>query len=407
MRDTGRIYLDHAATTPVLPEVARAMHEALLEGFGNPSSVHREGRRARAAVERARRQAAALIGADPEEIIFTGGGTEADNLAIQGAAREAGAGAHIVTTAVEHHAVLDACEALESEGYRVTVVPVDGDGRVDPDDVLAALTPDTVLVSVMLANNEVGTIQPVAEIARRARERGVLVHTDAVQAVGQIPVDVNELGIDLLSFSSHKIYGPKGVGALYVRRGVRGRLKPLVYGGGQERRLRPGTENVPGIVGFGAACEIAARDLAARAGQERRWRDRLIQGLLEAIPGALLNGPAPGQDGAAAAGGVPGLDGRLSNNVNVSIPDVAVDVLLAQLDLEGVAASSGSACTAGSVRPSHVLRAMGRDLDAATHVLRLTVGRSNDDEQIEQALEIIPRAVARLRRAGRFTVQRG
>lgn len=396
MRDTGRIYLDHAATTPVLPEVAQVVAEAMVEGYGNPSSVHQVGRRARTALERARRQVAALINADPEEIIFTGGGTESDNLAIQGAVRAAGPGAHIVTTAVEHLAVLDTCEALESDGYRVTVVPVDSDGRVDPDDVVAALTPRTVLVSVMLANNEVGTIQPVAEIARRVRERGVLVHTDAVQAVGQIPVDVDALGVDLLTFSSHKLYGPKGVGALYIRRGVRQRLKPLVYGGGQERRMWPGTENVTGIVGFGVAAEMAGQGLEARAGTERRWRDRLIEGLLEAIPGARLNGAPDGDAG-----------GRLPNNVNISIPGVAIDALLIQLDLEGIAASSGSACTAGSVRPSHVLRAMGRDFDAATHVLRLTVGRSNSDEQIERALEIIPRVAARLRQAGRFAVQRG
>jgi len=392
VRDTKRIYLDHAATTPVLPEVAEAVTAAMTAGFGNPSSVHGIGRRARSAVERARRQVAALIHAEPEEIVFTGGGTEANNLAIQGAARAAEPGAHIVTTAVEHPAVLETCAALESDGYAVTVVPVDGDGRVDPDAVIAAITPQTVLVSVMLANNEVGTIQPVAEIAQRARERGVLVHSDAVQAVGRIPVDAGALGVDLLSLSSHKRYGPQGVGALYVRRGTRRRLQPLSYGGGQERRLRPGTENVPGIVGFGLAAEIAAGDLAARAACERRWRDRLIEGLLAGIPGARLNGPTAG---------------RLPNNVNLSIPGVPIDALLIQLDLEGIAASSGSACTAGSVRPSHVLRAMGRDPEAATHALRLTVGRSNDDAQIDQALEIIPRVVARLSRAGRFAVQRG
>ena len=389
---TLRIYLDHAATTPVLPAVAEKVYEAMVEGFGNPSSVHGLGRRARAAVERARRQVAALIGADPEEILFTSGATESNNLAIQGALRAAGPGSHVVTTAVEHHAVLDVCRALGAEGYQVTVVPVDGHGRVDPDDVARAITPRTALVSVMLANNEIGTLQPVAEIARIAHERGVLVHTDAAQAVGRMPVDVRSLDVDLLTFSGHKMYAPKGIGALYVRRGTRRRLHPLLHGGGQEGRLRPGTENVPAIVGFGQAAELAAADLAERAEVERRWRDRLIDGLLAAIPGASLNGH-PTE--------------RLPSNVNLSIPDVAVDTLLIQLDLEGIAASSGSACTAGSIQPSHVLMALGLDRDAAARALRLTVGRCNDDEQIEAALEIIPRVVARLRGAARFAVSRG
>lgn len=380
-----RIYLDHASTTPVLPEVAGYINEILTGDYANPSSVHSSGRRARGVVEKARRQVAALMGASPEEVVFTSGGTEANNLAIWGAARAAaGTRAHFITTAVEHPAVLDACRAVESDGHELTVVPVDGNGMVDPDAVAAAIRPNTVLISVMMANNEIGTIQPVAEIARIARERDILVHTDAVQAFGQIPIDVDELGVDLLSCSSHKIYGPKGAGALYIRHGLRRRLRPLFYGGGQEGRMRPGTENVPGIAGFGLAAQIAAGDLQERAERESRWRDRLIQGLLDQLPGTRLNGHPVH---------------RLPNNANLSIPDIDVEALLVQLDLDGIAASSGAACAAGSIEPSYVLTAIGLERDQATHALRLTVGRSNDDEQIDAAIRLIPQAVARQRAA--------
>jgi cysteine desulfurase len=326
-----RVYCDHAATTPILPEVAAAMAEA---PWGNPSSLHAEGRAARAAVEAARRQVAALIGATPSEIVFTSGGTEADNLAVWGVAQ----GRHIVCSAVEHHAVLDACRALGD----VTLVPVDGYGRVDPDDVRAALRPDTALVSVMLANNEVGTIQPVREIARICREAGVLCHTDAVQAVGQMPVDVGELGVDLLSLSAHKIYGPKGVGALYVRHGVA--LTPLQRGGSQERTWRPGTQNVPGIVGFGKAAELARAEL------------------LPAI-------------------------------ASFAFPDLDGEALLVALDLAGVAASGGSACTSGAATGSHVLAAMG----IAGAPLRLSFGRDTTAADVDYVAATVRRIVARQR----------
>lgn len=377
-----RIYLDHAATTPVHPEVAEAVRRCLLEVWGNPSSIHAFGREARLAVEEAREQVAALVGARPAEIVFTGGGTEADNLAVLGVARRRrGKGDHVITSSVEHHAVLHACEALRAEGFRVTELPVDGDGLVDPDDLRAALDDRTVLVSIMLANNEVGTIQPVKELAAVARERGVPFHTDAVQAVGQIPVDVDELGVDLLSLSGHKLYGPKGVGALFVRRGTR--LDPLVHGGGQERRLRPGTENVPGIAGLGKAAELARRELAERAAHAASLSRRLREGLLERVPGTVLNGHPVR---------------RLPGNVNVSILGVQAESVLLNLDLKGVAASSGSACAAGSLETSHVLRAMGAAQERAEGALRLTVGRDNTEADVEAVLEILPPLVEKLRR---------
>lgn len=380
-----RIYLDHAATTPVLPEVAAEVAAAMSDVWANPSSVHAEGRRARVLVERARQRVAALIGADAEEIVFTSGATEADNLAVLGVARALRErGDHVVTSAVEHRAVLDACRALEREGYRVTYLPVDGYGRVDPDDVRRAIGPRTVLVSVMLANNEVGTLQPVREIAEICRARGVLVHTDAVQAVGVLPVDVRDLGVDLLSLSGHKIYAPKGVGALYIRRGVRRFLAPLLYGGGQEGRMRPGTENVPAIAGLGRAAEIALRERDELARRLRAWRDRLEQELLARIPGARVNGH-------------PQL--RLPGHLNLAVPGVDPDALLIGLDLAGVAASNGSACSAGSIEPSHVLLAMGLSPELARGAVRLTLGRLNREEDVEEAAARIAGVVARLRRA--------
>ncbi len=380
-----RVYLDHAATTPVHPDVAAAMQRALAEGWGNPSSAHAFGREARRLVEDAREEVAALIGARPQEVVFTSGGTEADNLAILGVARlarEKGRGDHVVTSLVEHHAVLHACEYLEKrEGFRVTYLPVDGHGMVDPDDLRRALTDRTVLVSVMLANNEVGTIQPVRELAAIARERGVPFHTDAVQAAGQIPVDVGELGVDLLSLSAHKIYGPKGVGALYVRRGLR--LEPLLHGGGQERRLRPGTENVPGIVGLGAAARLARAELPRLGERVAALRERLIAGVLDRIPDARLNGHP---------------ERRLPGNANVSVRYVEGEAILLNLDLKGVAASSGSACAAGSTEPSHVLVAMGLPEHEARGALRFSLGRENTEADVDYVLEVLPPIVERLRR---------
>lgn len=378
----SRVYLDHAATTPVHPEVAEAMARCLAETFGNPSSIHGFGREARKAVEQAREQVAALIGARSQEIVFTSGGTEADNLAILGAARaRRDRGSHLITSAVEHHAVLHACDHLaKREGFRVTVLPVDRAGRVDPDDLRRAMTPETVLVSIMLANNEVGTIQPVRELAAVAREGGALFHTDAVQGAGQIPVNVDELGVDLLSLSAHKFYGPKGVGALYVRRGTR--LAPLMHGGGQERRLRPGTQNVPGIVGLGRAAELAGREMEERVRHAQRLRDRLQAGLLERIPDVAVNGHP---------------ERRLPGILNVSIRGLEGESILLNLDLKGIAASSGSACAAGSTEPSHVLRAMGLEPALLHGALRFGFGRGNTEEDVDRVLAILPGIVERLR----------
>lgn len=376
-----KVYLDNAATTPVRPEVVEEMTRVMLEEFGNPSSIHGFGREARAAVDKARAQVAALINCSPEEIVFTSGATEADNLAIKGVAeamREKGN--HIITSAIEHHAVLHTCEYLEKRGYRVTYLPVDSTGLVDPDEVGKAIDKDTVLVSIMLANNEVGTIEPIEEITRIAHEKGVLVHTDAVQAVGQIEVDVAKLGVDLLSLSGHKMYGPKGVGALFVRKGVR--IVPQMHGGGHERRRRAGTENVPGIVGLGVAARLAAEELPRRQAHLRELRDMLISGLMERIDHVKLNGH-------------PTL--RLPNNVNVSIQYVEGESILLNLDAAGIAASSGSACTSGSLEPSHVLVAMGVPHEVAHGSLRLTLGQQNTKEDVQYVLEVLPGIVRRLR----------
>lgn len=386
-----RVYLDHAATTPVHPEVMAAMADVMATAWGNPSSLHSFGREARERVERARDAVAALIGCEPAEVVFTSGGTEADNLAIIGSARylrHAGKGDHLVVSAVEHHAVLDACRYLERhEGFRLTVLPVDGRGMVGVDEFQRALVPGTILASVMLANNEMGAIQPVRELAAAARQRGVVFHTDAVQAVGQIPVDVRELGVDLLSLSAHKFYGPKGIGALYVRRGCR--LDPLFLGGGQERRRRPGTENVPGIVGLGVAAELAWREGAPRAARIRELRDRFLAGLRQRIPGLLLNGPEG--------------DHRLPGNLNVTVLGVDAEAALINLDLKGVAASSGSACAAGSQEPSHVILALGRSPDEARGALRFSLGRGTTEEDVDYVLEVLPPIVERLRRLAGYS----
>ncbi|MZP30984.1 cysteine desulfurase NifS [Heliobacterium undosum] len=375
-----RVYLDHSATTPVHPGVIEAMVDCMQNHFGNPSSVHSFGREAKKLLEEARANVAHLIGARPEEIIFTSGGTEADNLTIFGVARAMRKkGNHVITSATEHHAVLDACQALTKEGFEVTVLPVDETGMVRVEDVKAALKPETVLVTIMHANNEVGTINPIKEITQLVKAHGAIMHTDAVQTVGKIPVDVNDLGVDLMSLSSHKIYGPKGVGALYIRKGTK--LFPLSHGGGQERKRRPGTENLPGIVGFGKAAEIMARELPEEMGRMGRLRQRLIEGLL-AIPEVQLNGH-PTE--------------RIPINVNVSIKYIEGESLLLMLDMKGIAASSGSACTSGSLDPSHVLLAMGICHEVAHGSLRLTLGRDNTEEDIEYVLDVLPQIVERLR----------
>ena len=376
-----RIYLDHAATTAVLPEVLEAMLPYFQTFFGNPSSIHGTGREGARAVEGVRRKVAEILGAEPSEIYFTSGGTESDNWGIRGAAGACrDRGHHIVTTAIEHHAVLHTCDALEKEGFQITRLPVDPDGRVSPQSVEKAITPHTVLLSVMMANNEIGTIEPVEEIGGIAREHGVLFHTDAVQAIGALPVNVKTLNVDLLSFSAHKFHGPKGVGALYVKRGTP--LHSLIQGGAQERGRRPGTENVPGIVGLGKAMEIASERMEENAGRMRMLRDRLINGVLTEIPDVRLNGH-------------PTL--RLPNNCNFSFPGVESEALLLRLDLEGIACSGGSACTSGSLDPSHVLQAIGLSRELAQGSIRMTLGPENTEEEVRTTLHTLKRIVADLR----------
>jgi len=376
-----RIFLDHAATTPADPRVVEAMLPYFSDSFGNPSSIHSLGLETRTAVAEAREKVASLIGAASDEIIFTSGGTEADNLAIKGVAlANAHKGKHIVTTRIEHHAVEESCRYLEKQGIKVTHVAVDHDGLVDPREVERAVTPETILISVMHANNEVGTIQPIAEISRVARSRGIYFHTDAVQTVGHIPAKVDDLGVDLLAISAHKLYGPKGVGVLYVRKGTR--IVPFMHGGGQERGLRATTENVPGIVGFGKAAEIAQAEMDAESKHVTRLRDKLIKGLLERIPQVRLNGH-PTQ--------------RLPNNVNISVASVEGESLAVSLDLEGIAVSTGSACSSEAMEPSHVLTAMGVPVELARGSLRFSLGKKNTDEEIDRVLEAFPRIVSRLR----------
>lgn len=375
------IYLDHSATTPVHPEVLAAMMSFFANHFGNPSSIHREGRFAREAVEGARIRVAGLIGASQAEIVFTGGGTEADNLAILGAAlAEKGGRNHIIASAIEHHAVESACRHLEGCGFAVTFLPVDGGGRVNPDDLRKAVTEKTLLVSIMHANNEIGTIQPLKEIGAITRERGILLHTDAVQSVGKIPVSVDDLGVDLLSLAGHKIYGPKGVGALYVRMGTP--LVPITFGGRQEGSLRNGTENVPGVVGLGKACEIAARELAAQAIHLQGLRNLLEEKIREGIPDVRVNGH-PME--------------RLPHLLSISFAGISGEALVRELDLRGIAVSAGSACTAGSTRISHVLAALGMEEALAVGTLRFSVGRDNSREEILLAASILKKLMNRHR----------
>ena len=376
-----RIYLDHAATTPTRPEVVKAMLPYLTDAFGNPSSIYSYGQEARGAVEEARTKVAELIGARSEEIIFTSGGTEADNFALKGVAfANEHKGNHIITTSIEHHAVLEVCKFLERRGFGITCLPVDKYGLADPDDARKAITDKTILISVMHANNEVGTIEPVEEIGRIAREAGVYFHTDAVQTVGHIPVNVDRLNVDLLSISGHKFYGSKGVGALYVRKGTR--LVSFMHGGEQERRRRAGTENVPAIVGLGKAVELAGPEMGKEAERLAYLRDKLIKGLGERIDHIRLNGH-PRK--------------RLPNNVNVSIDFVEGESMLLNLDLEGICASTGSACSSASLEPSHVLLALGLSPEQAHGSLRFTLGRENTEADVERVLEVLPGIVARLR----------
>ncbi len=375
------IYLDHAATTPLDRRVVEAMLPYMTDHFGNPSSVYGLGRTARTALDRARSQVAEALGARPPEIVFTSGGTESDNAAIKGVAMaRRGEGNHILTAATEHHAVLHTCEWLARLGYETTVLPVDRDGMVDPDDVARAIRPTTTLLTLMYANNEIGTIHPLAEIAKAAHARGVTVHTDAVQAGGALPLDVDALGVDLLSLSGHKFYGPKGVGILYVRRGAP--WLPQQQGGGQERGRRAGTENTGGIVGIATALHLAVASLETTAAHCTRLRDRLRDGLLATVPDVTLNGHPTA---------------RLPNNLNVSFRGVEGESLLLNLDMHGIAASSGSACTAGSLDPSHVLTAVGLPHELAQGSLRLTVGRGTTVEQVDRVLGVLPPVVAKLR----------
>lgn len=375
------IYLDHASTTPTDPEVVSAMLPWFTEEYGNPSTVYSLGLTAAQAVQNARESIAGRLGAEPEEIYFTSGGTESDDWAILGTAdAQQKKGRHLITSAVEHHAVLESMEYLEKRGYEITKIPVDGGGVVDPESVRKAIRPDTILVSIMHANNEVGTIQPIAEIGKITRETGVLFHVDAVQTAGKQPLDVNELGVDMLSVSAHKLYGPKGVGLLYLRK--RTRISPLFHGGGQEKGRRAGTHNVPGIVGMAKAFELAAARMGDDAVREAGLRDRLWQGLSGNIEAIYLNGDPIH---------------RLPGNLNVRLDGIEGEAMILMLDMEGICVSSGSACTTGSLEPSHVLLALGIPAEHAHGSLRITLGRSTTEADIDHFIKVFPPIVARLR----------
>jgi len=385
MNTVQHIYFDHNATTPIVPEVLEAVVSALGQAYGNASSIHSFGQAAKQQMEGARRQVAALIHASPKEVVFTSGGTESDNMAVLGVARAVSVSGHVITTAIEHPAVLGACAQLEREGVEITRVPVASSGVVDPDDVRAALRPNTVLVSVMHANNETGAIQPVEQIAPIAREAGVPFHVDGVQAFGKIPVDVASLGVDFYSMSAHKLYAPKGVGALYSRKGSR--WTPLTFGGHHERDRRPGTENVPGIVGFGVAAELAGRGLSPSAGLGMSGiatlRDRLEAAVLDRIPGTGVNGAGAN---------------RILNTTNIYFDGIDGEALVIALDLAGFAVSTGSACSSGAVTPSHVLTAMGLSAERARASIRFSLGVSNTSEQVDALANALEHAVARLRK---------
>jgi len=373
-----RIYLDNNATTPLLPEVFEAMRPYFADHFGNASSIHHHGQETRAAVERAREAVAALFGCRASEIVFTSGGTEADNLAISGMAR---AGDHVISSTIEHHAVLNSCKHLESMGCEVTYVPVDGRGLVDPDDVRRALRPNTTLISIMMANNETGVLQPVEEIGKIAAEADVYFHTDAVQASGKVPIEVKRIGCDLLSISGHKLHAPQGVGALYVRKGTI--LQPLFYGGSHERSRRAGTENVPGIVGLGKAAEVA-REALDRGDLARMsaMRDRIENKILSEVEATGVNGESTP---------------RVPNTTNIHFDYIEGEALVIALDLKGLAVSTGAACSSGAIEPSHVLTAMGLPSETARASLRFSLGKQNTEEDVEFALALVPPTVARLR----------
>jgi len=380
------IYLDYNATTPVRLEVVEAMLPYLSTHFGNPSSVHRAGRRAKQGLEDAREQVAALLTARPAEVLFTSGGTESNNLALRGVLHQVARSkeAHVITTAIEHSSVLEPLQMLAREGISLTILPVGHDGRVSVDDLAAALRPETVLVSISLANHEIGTIQPIAAMSQVLRQRGVLFHADAVQAAGKLPLEVNRLGVDLLSLSAHKIYGPKGIGALYVRKGTA--LAPVFGGGPQEREKRPGTENVAAAVGFGVAAALAAQELESNAAHALRLTTKLWEGIIEGVPAVSLNGSQ---------------HKRLPNTLNVGFAGAAAEGLMMGLDLAGIAVSTGSACAAGSVEPSHVLLALGRNEADAKSAIRFSMGKDTTDQEIDRVLAVLPGIVERVRAAAR------
>jgi cysteine desulfurase len=378
---TRRVYLDHNASTPVHPEVVAAMTPYFSDVFGNPSSVHGFGREARAAVDEARARVGAFLKVPADQVVFTSGGTESDNFGVKGLALARGRG-HIITTRIEHHAVLRSVQALEAQGFAATYLPVDGYGMVDPDDVRAAIRPDTIAISVMHANSEAGTIQPVADIGRIAREHGVPFHVDAVQTFGKVPIDVDAMAIDALSFSGHKIYGPKGIAGLWVRRGTK--MVAVQHGGEHERRRRAGTENVPGIVGFGKAVDVRARDMAEEAVRVTALRDRLWEGVRARVPDVRLNGHPTA---------------RLPGTASICYRHVESESIVLGLDLRGIAVSAGSACTSGNVEPSYVLVAMGVPLDWAMGAVRSSRGRSTTAEVIEYVVECIEPLVRKLRQA--------
>jgi cysteine desulfurase len=379
------IYLDHAATTPVAREVLEAMQPFFSERFGNASSLYSQGREAKEAIEDARLKAAKVMGAEPHEVIFTSGGSESDNMVLRGILKS---GDHAVTSAFEHHAVLHTCQALEKEGVRVTYLPVTKDGFVRTEDVKKAMTKNTKLVSIMHANNEIGTIQPIAEIGRMCRDAGALFHTDAVQTYGKLPIDVKKMGIDFLSASGHKLYGPKGAGILYVRSGIQPR--PLITGGSQERKLRAGTENTAGIVGFGKAAELALANMQKEAAYLTKLRDMLMDGVLR-IEDSWLNGSR---------------QGRLPNNANFGFDYIEGESIILHLDLKGVAASTGSACSSESLTPSHVLTAIGLSPVKAHGSLRMTLGKGNTKEEIDYVLQVLPEIVESLRKISPMRLKR-
>ena len=375
-------YMDYSATTYVKPEVLDAMMPFFTEKFGNPSSFYGISRETKMAIDNARAQVAKAINCDPNEVYFTGGGSEADNWAIKGiATAHMKKGNHIITTKIEHHAVLHTCEFLEKFGFEVTYLDVNEEGFVDLKQLEEAITDKTILVSIMFANNEIGTMQPIKEIGALCREKKVLFHTDAVQAVGSVPVDVKEMNIDLLSLAGHKLYGPKGIGALYIRRGIR--IDNLIHGGGQERGRRAGTENIPGVVGLGKAIELATENIEENRARLTVLRDKLIDGILERIPYARLNGPRG--------------DKRLPGNSNISFEFIEGESILLSLDFEGICASSGSACTSGSLDPSHVLLAIGLPHEKAHGSLRTTLGAASTEEDVEKLLNELPPIIERLR----------